>query len=282
MTTPGDPAEAIPRTVLDEVLASDAAAKSTGIRHVAIFSLLAIAMSATVALFVPKPSDLLIMGVPTIATVLMLLVFTREGYTKVGWAGLGIHRSGAKFWPVAILGPLLVGMFAVAATVVIGQASLTWPEEVRHGDGLRALGIWLAFSLLLALGEEIGWRGYLVPRLLPLGQIRALLISGLIWATWHVPFILWFGYHSDGNIVLVLPLFYGTIVAAGFFFGYMRIYSDSVWPATIGHGTHNFAWGMLAMFTVSSHPVVVEEYLGGDNGVFILAGTIVLLVWAHR
>lgn len=251
-------------------------------RNAAVFSVLVIAMSASLARFVAKPSDLLIMGLPTIATVLMLLVLSRDGYNRNGWAGLGLHRSGIRYWPVAILGPLLVGLFAVAATVLIGQASIAWPTELRHGKGLSLVAFGLAFALVTSLAEEIGWRGYLLPRLVPLGQRRALLISGLVWATWHVPFILWMGYHSDGKLLLVLPLFYGTIVAAGFFFGYLRIHSDSVWPAAIGHGIHNFSWGVLSLFTVSAHPVVVEEYLGGDNGIFILAGTIVMLVWARR
>ena len=42
----------------------------------------------------------------------------------------------------------------------------------------------------LALGEEYGWRGYLLPRLLPLGEIRATLLLGMIWGIWHLPVLL--------------------------------------------------------------------------------------------
>lgn len=49
------------------------------------------------------------------------------------------------------------------------------------------------FNLLLALGEEIGWRGYLLPKLLPLGRLRAHLLMGVIWGLWHAPLI-WVGF----------------------------------------------------------------------------------------
>ena len=45
-------------------------------------------------------------------------------------------------------------------------------------------------SALLAFGEEYGWRGYLLPRLLPLGEVRASIVVALIWAPWHLPVLL--------------------------------------------------------------------------------------------
>ena len=74
----------------------------------------------------------------------------------------------------------------------------------------------------------------------------------------------------------------GTIVAASFFLGYLRIYTGSVWPASIGHSVHNAAWGTLAAFTATSYPVVVNEYLAGDNGILILVGVVVAAIWVRR
>jgi uncharacterized protein len=87
-------------------------------------------------------------------------------------------------------------------------------------------------------------RGYLQPRLMSLGRTRALLLVGLLWATWHQ--VLIFLTPVDfptGNLLLFFPLFYGTIVAASFLFGYLRIYTGSIWPASIAHSVHNAAWG---------------------------------------
>ncbi len=86
-------------------------------------------------------------------------------------------------------------------------------------------------------------------------------------------------YHADGNRWIVLPLFVATIVAGSFVFGYLRLRTGSVWPAAIAHTVHNVSWGTLALFTASTSPVVVDEYLVGDNGILILAGTVLVAVW---
>ena len=67
-------------------------------------------------------------------------------------------------------------------------------------------------------------------------------------------------------------MFVGSIIAASFVFGFLRIYTGSVWPASIAHSVHNAAWGTLAAFTATSSPVVVNEYLVGDNGILIVVG----------
>jgi uncharacterized protein len=75
--------------------------------------------------------------------------------------------------------------------------------------------------------------------------------------------------------LIILPLFVATIVAAAFVYGDLRIATGSIWPASIAHGVHNASWGALAGLTVTSSPVLVNEYLAGDTGVFILMATIV-------
>ena len=118
--------------------------------------------------------------------------------------------------------------------------------------------------------EEVAFRGP-AARLLQLSD-NALPITGLVHAAWHLPLILLTSlYHSDGNLLIILPLFVSTIVAAGFVYGDLRIATGSIWPASIAHGVHNASWGALAALTVTSSPVLVNEYLAGDTGVFILS-----------
>ena len=123
-------------------------------------------------------------------------------------------------------------------------------------------------------------RGYLQPHLMSLGRTRALLVVGLVWATWHMPLYYFVAkLFPVGNVLLFLPLFYGTIVAASFFFGYLRIYTGSIWPASIAHSVHNAAWGVLGAFTVTSSPVLVNLYLVGDYGILILIGVVIGAIW---
>ena len=224
-------------------------------------------------------SSALYMSVPAVTVLLMLLVVTRDGYTKTGWASLGLHRLGLRAWGVAIIAPVLVSLVGTAMVWATPLASFAAPEDTLS----TIIGFFVQlvlFTVTLSLGEELGWRGYLLPRLLAVGRNRALLVTGLIWAAWHLPLIFLTPlYHADGNRWLVVPLFVATIVAGSFFFGYLRLWTDSTWPAALAHSAHNGAWGILAAFTVTASPVVVDEYLVGDNGVLILIGTVLVAAW---
>lgn len=97
------------------------------------------------------------------------------------------------------------------------------------------------------LGEELGWRGYLLPQLLPLGQWPALLISGAIWGLWHAPVIL-LGYNYPQHPQLGALLMIGFCMVWGVIFGWTRLATGSVWPAMIAHGALNGMAGAAALF----------------------------------
>ena len=211
---------------------------------------------------------------PVVATLIMLLVVTRDGYSREGWKSLGLHRLGLNVWWIAFGLTFLMSLIASIIVWATPLASFVLPESGIANPLIGFLINVVILALAFSLWEEVGMRGYLLPKLLPLGRRRALLLSGLVWAAWHMPLIFLTPlYHTAGNRLIVLPLFVGTIVAASFFFGYLRIYSGSVWPASIAHAVHNAAWATLAAFTLTSNPVMVNEYLAGDNGILILATT---------
>src|SRR5215204_1007233 len=218
---------------------------------------------------------------PTVAALIMLLVITREGYSREGWKVLGLHRLGLSAWWIAFGLTLLI---TVAASAVVGAtplASFIVPEDGLVDPLLSFLIQVVLFTLTFALLEEIGIRGYLLPKLLSLGRSRALALSGLVWATWHMPLILLTPIFPVGNKLISLPLFYATIVAASFIFGYLRIYTGSVWPASIAHSVHNAAWGTLGALTATSSPVIVDKYLVGDYGILIVVGAVVGAIWVR-
>jgi hypothetical protein len=62
----------------------------------------------------------------------------------------------------------------------------------------------------------------------------------------------------------------------------LRIYTGSVWPASIAHAVHNSAWGALGAFTATSSPVLVSKYLVGDYGLLIFVGAVIGSVLVGR
>jgi membrane protease YdiL (CAAX protease family) len=223
------------------------------------------------------------MFTPTVAVLVMLLLVTREGYSKEGWKALGVHRLGLSMWPIAFGVTLLVSVTAQIIVLATPLASFRKPEHGIVGELISFLLQVILYSLTFVLAEEIGWRGYLLPHLLSVGRSRSLVLVGLIQAAWHMPLIFLTPlYHAEGNRWLVLTLFVGTIVALSFFVGYLRIRTGSLWPAVLAHSVHNAAWFTLAAFTATSSPVVVNEYLAGDSGILILVGTALAAFWVGR
>ena len=214
---------------------------------------------------------------PTVATLIMLLVVTREGYTKEGWKSLGLHRLGLNVWWIAFGGTLLITVAASAVVWATPLASFVVPEGGIINAILSFFILFAMIVLFFGLAEEIGMRGYLQPHLMSLGRTRALFLVGLVFATWHMPLIFLAPAQANfptGNLLLFFPLFYGTVVAASFFFGYLRIYTGSIWPASIAHAVHNAVWSGVGAFTlIAASPLLVNVYLVGDFGLLILIGT---------
>ncbi|GAA3336231.1 hypothetical protein GCM10020358_07570 [Amorphoplanes nipponensis] len=207
---------------------------------------------------------------PLLVVLAMLLVVTREGYARDGWARLGTGRLGLRSWPLTIATTAGVCVLATLGVVALGFARFTVPPQPWLTD---VLALCVA-GPILAFAEEIGWRGYLQPRLAFLGERAAMLTVGVVWIGWHLPYILLTPYyHSEGNRVLVLTLFGGSVLAFSFLFGYLRTVSASVWPAVLAHFAHNATFAALTIPVATGRPVLVNEYLSGDTGLFVLAGT---------
>ena len=136
-------------------------------------------------------------------------------------------------------------------------------------------------NLPFALGEELGWRGYLLPHLCQSMSIhRAILFSGAIWGLWHAPMIA-MG-HNYGTGYPTAP--WGGILAmivfcivCGTFLSYLTIRTGSALPAAIGHGALNAFAAAPAYFMASG---VYNPFLGPvPTGIIGGAGFIVVAVW---
>jgi membrane protease YdiL (CAAX protease family) len=225
------------------------------------------------------------MFMPTVAVLLMLLVVTRDGFSRAGWASLGLHRAGLRFWPLAILAPLLVLGTAHGVVWSTGIATFSPPAGLDAAGWVGGLASGMVqnivfVALTFSLGEEIGWRGYLLPKLAAaLGPRRGMALTGLLHGLFHMPIIfLTPFYHSDGNRWLIVPLFLTTHTIAGLLFGYVRLRAGSVWPASLAHSAHNYFWALFGSLTVATSPLATE-YLAGETGLLPIVGYGVLAAW---
>jgi membrane protease YdiL (CAAX protease family) len=221
-----------------------------------------------------------LMFTPLIAVIAMFFVVTRDGFSRQAWLSLGLHRAGFRSWGLALLAPVAVLAFAYGLAWILGIIRFTSPGPnfiTNFPPSAIAMGIGL--SLLGSFGEEIGWRGYFLPHLLSLGRTQALLVSGLLHGLFHLPFILLTPfYHGLGNRFIVIPLFLLALTAAGVVYGYLRLTSQSVWPAAIAHTSINISVEQITSVTVSASPLAAE-YLLGESGLLTLVGIILAAAW---
>ena len=113
-------------------------------------------------------------------------------------------------------------------------------------------------NTVVALGEEIGWRGFLYPQLkVRFGRTRGLVLGGIIWGAWHWPLIWLIGYEygaAAGNAagyvgypVLGMLVFCVFTAAIGILCDWVYERSDSIWLPALLHGTINAAATIPAM-----------------------------------
>ena len=260
----------------------------TNNKKVLIFYAITLTLAIAVAAMAPVIGDTVLivtMLAPVVAVLFMLLVVTRDGYTRAGWAGLGLHRSGRQAWAFAILMPLPVLLFSYGIVWSTGIARLVLPPSSSGPALVPILNFLINFvltlmiTLIFTLGEEIGWRGYLLPRLRPLGARPAMLLTGLLHGIYHLPLMLMTPfYHGEGNRLIVLPLFLLTLTIAGVAYGYLRLTTNSVWPAALAHLAFNTYWVYLGAFTVAVSPLALE-YLAGESGLLTILSLAAVVVW---
>ena len=98
----------------------------------------------------------------------------------------------------------------------------------------------LVRSMASALGEEIGWRGFLVPQLFKsIGFTGTALLSGVVWACWHYPLLIWGDYNSGTPTWYGLTCFTVMVISVSFIFAWMRLKSGSLWTGALLHASHN-------------------------------------------
>ncbi|HWQ45662.1 MAG TPA: type II CAAX endopeptidase family protein [Longilinea sp.] len=138
-------------------------------------------------------------------------------------------------------------------------------------------------SFFSAMGEEIGWRGVLLPELAKIMSFpRASLVSGIIWTLWHLPLIFFADYNLPG-----VPKWYAAVmfsilvIGISYAFAWLRIKSGSLWTGVVLHASHNiFVQGLFTPLTgvLAITPFIIDEFGAG----LAIAGVVVALIFLSK
>ena len=198
------------------------------------------------------------------------------------WSDLALARSGLRRWSVAALAvPAAVAALAYGIGILTG---VVVPGPASQVGWLPGLVISVGFGMVLVLSEEVGWRGFLLPRLQTITSPRtAALVIGLAHGLVHLPLILLTTtYNSPGSRWVVAPLTVVTITAAGVFYAWLRDSSGSIRPPAIAHSA-----ALIGLLLVAVNPAVPASaaQLVGEGGVLpavsMSAVAVLLLVRAR-
>jgi membrane protease YdiL (CAAX protease family) len=229
------------------------------------------------------------MWMPGTSGIVVKLIFDRS------LKGLGLDRTGGKWLLIGLFLPVAYALPVYGLTWATGQGGFDasrWAEAVPYfphaPTALAALGLLLTVGLVdklgRALGEEIGWRGFLVPECLKIMPLWvAGLFTGAIWWSWHLPAILLGDYHSAGpSFAYQIACFAVMVIPSGILYAWVRQGSVSVWPCALMHASHNlFIQSVLDQATVNGPktPWITGEF---GFGLAITSTITVLVVLAMR
>jgi len=264
-----------------------------------VFVALAFAQSVALSLFIGLTGGyrsewialgFLSMVIPSIS-VLAASALVRDQPRPIKWDRLPLrYLPGALF-----LMPLV--MHAVMLPAAMAMGKLHWQAWLSSSDGLYHTPSWgvltpigliariainAAFGVIvvsvLALFEEIGWRAFLLPRLIErTGSRRAVVICSAIWTVWHIPYALAGIQHLDGVppawAALGLPL---GIFGSGLIIGWFWLRTESIWIVAIAHGALN-NWGQYAFkFTAAGGQTSDVLVVAAGGLTLIVVGAILL------
>lgn len=235
-------------------------------------------------------------------------IITHKVIRKEPLSDLGLKAPRIPWLLVAWLGPVLLVLLALALSLALPGISLATgldgllaaladilpPSEVanvqRHLEPtyLAKPGVLLLVTFVqvliagptvnagAAFGEELGWRGFLVRELHPLGFWRSSFAIGFFWGLWHLPVIV-NGYNYPGHPLVGPVMMTLLTMLLSPLMGYVRLRAGSVFAAAVFHGTFNAAAGLVIFLKGGT------MLLTGITGVVGIATLLFVnaMLWVH-
>jgi uncharacterized protein len=184
---------------------------------------------------------------PALAALLIAFAYERGRGVRELLGRLFVLRFPLHWWLVALAVPLLPqwsGVYLWAAA---------FDEPLRFPSLTQWLGSFLSLALINALfsiGEELGWRGFMLPRMLERhGWINAAVLTGLLWSLWHFPLWGQANYALSGSVmhtaqVLLLATVTATALSVIITAMFLRT-RQSLIPSLLLHGAANANMGLV-------------------------------------
>jgi len=212
------------------------------------------------------PGLVTLMWIPGLISILLRLAL------GLGFADVQFIVGRPRYYSYALLVPLALALLTglLCSVLDIRQLSLIGSHALR--DIAPIASSVLFFGFFGAFGEELGWRGFLLPKMIAGKVPHPYLASGIVWAAWHLPLIAFGGFYRT-NLTLLMTLAYAmSIVAMNFVLSELRVRSGSVWVATVLHACHNFFFQLAVPAFILARPggrSKLWEVLGGDSGIIV-------------
>jgi uncharacterized protein len=260
------------------------------LRDVVAYLAIAYLLALLVALSLPHAHINLLLSVmvPTVTVGILTFTLTPRGSRRELWRGIGLGRAGFRAWPAAIVLPLVLcaGAYGTAVLIRAGKLHIGEISAATVPSWTIDLLISLLMGTVVIAGEEIGWRGYLLPRFQQLtSRRRAAVATGFAHGLFHLPLILLATTYDTGGVRwIVAPAAVLTITAGGVFYAWLWDRSKTIWPVAIAHNTVNtvFDLGAAAVVATSGSSLA---YVAGETGFATLGvcvvAAVVLLRWAR-
>lgn len=226
---------------------------------------------------------LVLMWIPALSALVAIIYQTIKSKEKFSiknfFNNLGFRICNIKYIFLGILSPLIYLLIPYIVYWIMYPNDFAYngvPIITILSDCLPALILGIFINLISALGEEIGWRGYLVPVLKEkYGQKKALIFSSLFWCIWHLPLIITGSYLSDIPVLYQIPSFILCIFPVGILCGDLALKANSVWPSAFLHAAHNnFDQGIFQLITRGDKMF----YLVSETGIFTIIVTWIIVL----
>ncbi|MCB2308263.1 CPBP family intramembrane metalloprotease [Clostridium estertheticum] len=229
--------------------------------------------------------SVLLMWCPAVAT----FIVCRKYYKKENL--LGLNKCKLSFILTAIVVPMvylglsygiywLINKESFAGDLnMFSSVSSSYTNKLSHRSVVTVITLVIGIftSIITATGEEIGWRGFLLPQLTKIWNIKvAVIVSGLIWAAWHMPIMIAGLYLPGTPLWFKLPMFVIEVIAITVIMSVLRLESNSVWPAILLHASHNYF--DQAIFGTLTNSINKSYYVGETGIITVIVSILVAII----